>query len=132
MSLPPAYAAALASPNAVLDLWLEIEGFPVAFGMNDRAGSWFGARDPRYRRTAIRGSLLAVPAGIAQEARPLEGESSIGSYSLSLLDNEEGELLTLLASTQRRDGWVRLSADLPADGAARDVVVTGDPSAFPT
>src|SRR5512138_3102215 len=92
-----------------LDLWAEIEGFPYAFGLNERAASWFSGRGDSSARLGIKGVLAQIPAGVEAEARPLEGTSSVGSYTLDLVDDGSGLLRQLLASTQRRDGWLRLA-----------------------
>lgn len=117
-----------------IDLWAEIEGIPYGFGLSSRPGSWFAARaDVASRRLKIHGVLAELPAGIEAEARPLEGTSSVGEYSLKMVADESANLVELLASSQRRDGWLRLTGDLPASAAdIVELATSGDPSAFPT
>jgi hypothetical protein len=117
MALPAVFTAALAQPGITPDLWVEIEGIPWAFGLTARAGSFFSGRPAAERREGVLGTLLGPPAGVEQEARPLDGDSSIGSMSVSLVLDPDGRALSLVAGTARQDGQLSLRAPSRAQDA---------------
>jgi hypothetical protein len=108
----------IATPVAFTDyeVWVEVEGLPWAFGLNDRAAAFFSGRSERFRREGVKGLLTAIPQGVAQEVRPLEGDGSIGSASVEILDDDSGPVLDLVANIEREDGLLTLGADMPANG----------------
>jgi hypothetical protein len=127
----------VATPVAFTDyeVWVEVEGLPWAFGLNDRAASWFAGRAVALRRLGVKGLFTGIPRGVTQEVRPLDGDGSIGSSSVEFLDDDSGPVLDLLANVEREDDLLTITADLPADGvlvAAVTVNETPDAGAYPT
>jgi hypothetical protein len=125
MALPVAFTTALAQPGLAADLWVEIEGLPWAFGLTPRAGSFFAGRTAAERREGVLGVLLGPPAGVDQEARPLDGDSSIGSMSVSFVFDPDGRVLDLVANAARQDGQLAMRAPARAQNmpyVAGDVV----------
>src|SRR5690242_11065254 len=93
MALPSSFLAALAGDAPALDMWLEIEGLPFGYGLvahSPSTDNWANQRTGRYVRQAIRACLRAIPGGIEAEARPLEGDSSVGQMVVELLDDGIG------------------------------------------
>lgn len=92
--------------------WLEIEGIPYAFGFSPKPYAYFDDRIDRYKRLGIKGVLTKLPSGVDQEARPLEGDSSIGQLSVQL--QMTPDVRALVANTLRADLRLRLQGDLPS------------------
>jgi hypothetical protein len=114
----PAFLTEIARDAPALDLWLELEGIPHAFGLTARSSSWFSARYYEHRRKSTLDLLLAPPSGITQEVRPFEATSSIGQMTASLLHDDAGIVRGLYAGTARRDNWGRLGQTLGVPAAA--------------
>lgn len=133
-AIPAAFLTSLAQPGISADLWLEIEGIPYAFGMTERTGSWFAARDTDEERLGVKPVLIAQPAGIDQEVRPLDGTSTVGAYDATLLFDAAGEVLKLVAGAARTDNRLAIDADIAATGAVSSIDYTGtaDAGQYPT
>jgi hypothetical protein len=110
MALPAAFLAELAKPGMTADLWLEIEGLPYAFGLTARAAAFFAGRPAAERREGVLGTMLGIPAGVQQEARPLEGDSSIGAMSASVVFDPDGRALALVGNSARTDSFLAMAA----------------------
>lgn len=110
MTLPASFVSALAHDDIPVDLWLEIEGLPNAFGLTWRPGSFFAGRTWDTRPDSILGLMVTVPGGAEQEVRPLDGDSSVGRISVQIADDENGAALALLANSARSDGMASLGA----------------------
>lgn len=130
MTIPAAWTTALAQPGINPDLWLEIEGIPWAFGMTARAASWFAGRSqPIERRLGVLGLMPDIPRGVSQEARPLDGDSSIGEMTLSIMDDANGVVRGPLANVGRTDHFLYMMAPAHAINTAyglNDVVCLTD------
>jgi len=125
-SLPASAAIALARAEVRPLFWLEVEGMPYAYGTFAADASFFAARPAAERRRGILPLLMAIPAGVEQEARPLDGTSSIGQLTAEVLDDDDGSALLLLGTT--RPGTARLAADITA--APASLGVTGSAAGF--
>src|SRR5574337_1773870 len=107
MALSANYRDALiAAVPKLTNLWLELEGSPYGFGLQAAAASWFAARTAQYQREGILGVFLELPSGIEQEAKPREGDASVGSLTVKLQEEDTGSVLGLVANTGRQDGWL--------------------------
>ncbi len=108
MALPAAFTTALAKPQKVVDLWLEIEGLPYGIGMTPRASSFFATRSTvNERRAGVLGGLVDVPNGVAQQVRQYDGDSSIASLSLDVMNET---FVGWLSNSGRTDGRLSLGA----------------------
>jgi hypothetical protein len=130
--LPAAFSAALARDHVSLDTWVEIEGLPWAFGLLDRAASWFSARPAAQQRLGVAGLLVDLPRGAEQEARPLDAESSVGQMTVQLQLDDAGIVLPLIGNGARKDSLLRLSADMDSTSAVGTIAFSGDASAWPS
>lgn len=126
MAISPTFLAEVQKSGPRLDLWIEIEGIPYAFGLRARDASWFAARHVELRRDAILAALIDIPAGVEQELRPYEAESSIGQLTASLLDESTGTVRSMYANAARTDNWGRLGQDLGTPAAASGAPSTVD------
>jgi hypothetical protein len=126
VTLPAGLAAEFERRHSRLDVWLEVEGIPYAFGLTPRAAAWFAARHVEHRRESTLGLLASLPDGIEQEVRPFDAECSIGQLTAMLLDDGAGVVRSLVANTARRDDRGRLTADLAAPAAASGAPVEVD------
>jgi hypothetical protein len=122
VALPGAFLTALARPGVTVDLWVEIEGVALAFGLTQRAGSWFSGRGAGEQRSELRGSMVTVPGGVDQEAQPLEGTSTVGQFTASIIMDADSR--ALIAGSGRSDGLVAMRA--PAQWAASTAYMIGD------
>jgi len=129
MTIPAAFLTSIAQPGVAVDLWVEIEGIPWAFGLTERAASWFAARDTDEERLGVKPVLLGPPSGVDQEARPLDGTSTVGAYEATLVFDAAGEVLRLVAGTARTDYRLVLNEDVAATGAITTLAYTGTPDA---
>ena len=131
MTIPAAWTTALGNRGNVVDLWLEIEGVPWAFGMTTRAASWFAARPTVEERLGVKALMPEVPRGVQQQARPLDGESSIGEMSVKIMDDGAGVVRSLVAGVGRTDHWLYMHAPAHQTShayALHDVVYLTDAS----
>jgi len=129
--VPTAFTTALAQAAIRPDLWLEVEGLPWAFGHVTRDATFFSARTAtESKRLGVLALMEGVPAGVEQEARPIDGDGSVGRLTLRLVDDSAGHVLDLVAGAARTDYVLTLSADMAAGTAdIASLVVTGTPDA---
>jgi hypothetical protein len=118
MAISSIFLAEVQKAGPRLDLWIEIEGIPYAFGLRARDASWYAAREVELRRDGILAALIDIPAGVEQELRPYDAESSIGQLTASLLDESTGTVRSMYANAARTDGWGRLGQDLGTPAVA--------------
>jgi hypothetical protein len=79
-----------------------------------------------HRRDGVLRVLIDLPAGVEQEVRPYEAESSIGQLTAALLDDEAGFVRAMYANTARTDDWGHLDQDLAAPAAPSQAPATVD------
>lgn len=118
MTLPAAWTTALALPGVSVDLWLELEGAPWAFGLTARAASWYAGRTATEQRLGVKGLLSEIPRGVEQRARPLDGDSSIGELVARIVDDGGGLVRALCGNAGRTDHTLQMMAPAHAISTA--------------
>ena len=88
MPLPAAFTTELAKDLVLPRFYLEIEGLPFAYGNFGETSGWYLTRTETEQRDGVRDVMLGVPQGVEQEARPLDGDTSIGQMTLRFVADD--------------------------------------------
>lgn len=131
MTLPSTFLARLDERARQHRMWVEVEGWPWAFGTFSASASWFASRITSQRFEGIfplfvRDKWPLIPPNKVDH---LDGRVEVGSCILTLSDLED--TLAGLTAVRRTDGHLRLAADVTAAGADNEWTTTGDTDAWP-
>lgn len=118
MTLPANFTTAVQSNGYAGHWWIEVEGWPYAFGTFTADATFFTPRtDTAEEFLAVKpwvardsGGRLHAPEMSASKIDFLGGKQSTSTLRLSLLD-VDATTLHALTGVMRTDGWLRLTAD---------------------
>jgi len=130
MSLAGYTTAVERSARGDLNVWVEIEGLPYAYGTHARESSWFSSRAAGDRFEGIRSWLAkdSLPTLPPQELDHAEGSVS-GGAMVARIDDVDGSLSELTALA-RTDGRCVFAEELSAT-AGGSPFVAGDTATWP-
>jgi hypothetical protein len=146
VTTPAAFTNALGRAGTVGRYWLEIEGWPTAYGNFSVGSTFFDSRtNTRERFAEVRNALpviqgdggdVVVPQLAAQELDHVEGRTSLGSLTIAVADTDG--TLSALTAGWRLTGPGTYEDGLYLDGrltaSATDIVVSyvGDATGWPS